>query len=107
MNDKKTLKINGPRTWCTKKPCGYRVAQHGYHLTSFLGLTTYLLNTFYYTSLKNFKVLKITGFYFNIYFDIKLLKFYFTLTTGYTYKKTCEKGCVNKLVVTVFSKPLV
>ena len=27
---KKTLKVFGPMTWCTKKPFGYRVADHGY-----------------------------------------------------------------------------
>ena len=34
LNDKNTLKIFGPRTWCTKKSFGYRVAHHGYLLTS-------------------------------------------------------------------------
>ena len=28
MNDKKTLKIFGPRTWYTKKYLGYRVAHY-------------------------------------------------------------------------------
>ena len=31
---KNTLKIFGPKTWCTKKPFGYRVAHHRYLLTS-------------------------------------------------------------------------
>ena len=34
LNDKKTLKIFGPRTWCTKLSFGYRVVHHGYFLTS-------------------------------------------------------------------------
>ena len=35
---KNTLKIFDPWTWCTKKPFGYRVAHHGYLLTSCPGL---------------------------------------------------------------------
>ena len=31
---KKALKKFGPRTWCTKKPFGYRVIHHGYSLMS-------------------------------------------------------------------------
>ena len=30
----KALKIFSLKTWCTKKPFGYRVAHHGYLLTS-------------------------------------------------------------------------
>ena len=35
---KKALKIFDPKTQCTKKPFGYRVAQHGYLLISCQGL---------------------------------------------------------------------
>ena len=35
---KKTLKIYGLRTWCTKKPFGYRLAHYGYLLKSCPGL---------------------------------------------------------------------
>ena len=31
---KKTLKLFGPKSWCTKKPFGYRVVHHRYFLTS-------------------------------------------------------------------------
>ena len=31
---KKSLKNFGSKTWWTKKPAGYRFAQHGYRLTS-------------------------------------------------------------------------
>jgi len=31
---KKALKKFDPRTWCTKKPFGYRVIHHGYSLMS-------------------------------------------------------------------------
>ena len=42
LNDKKkTLKKFGPRTWCTKKPFGYRVI-HQNSLTSCPGLTSFL-----------------------------------------------------------------
>ena len=34
---KKALKIFCPKTWCTKKPFGYRVAHDGYLLTSYPG----------------------------------------------------------------------
>ena len=37
LNDKNTLNLFGPWTWCTKKPIGYRVAHHGYFLMSCLG----------------------------------------------------------------------
>ena len=30
----KALKMFSPKTWCTKKPFGYRVAHQGYLLTS-------------------------------------------------------------------------
>ena len=33
-NKKKALKKFDPRTWCTKKPFGYRVIHHGYSLMS-------------------------------------------------------------------------
>ena len=39
LNDKKTaLKKFDLRTWCTKKPFGYRVIHHGYSLMSCPGL---------------------------------------------------------------------
>ena len=34
LNDKEVLKIFGHITWCTKKQFSYRVAHHGYLLTS-------------------------------------------------------------------------
>ena len=35
----KALKRIGPKTWCTQKPFGYRVAHHGYLLTPCPGLS--------------------------------------------------------------------
>ena len=35
---KKALKTFSPKTWCMKKPFCYRVAHHGYLLTSCPGL---------------------------------------------------------------------
>ena len=35
---KNALRMFSPKAWCTKKPFGYRVAHHGYLLTSFPGL---------------------------------------------------------------------
>ena len=40
-NKKEALKIFGRRTWCAKKSFGYRVAHHGYLLTSFPGHNLY------------------------------------------------------------------
>ena len=37
----KSAQILGPRTWCTKQPFGYRVAHHGYLLTSINKITSY------------------------------------------------------------------
>ena len=41
LSEKKSLKLFGRGTWCTKKHFGHRVAHHGYIFTSCLGYFMY------------------------------------------------------------------
>ena len=53
----KALKMFCPKTWCMKKPFGYRVAHNGYLLTSCPGLIFVFLNAVFKKG--NFMDLKI------------------------------------------------
>ena len=78
-NNKKVLKIFSPKTWCTKKPFGYRVAHLRYLLTSCLGHITYII--FHFITKKNL----------SSYFYLVLLK----LTLKTTLKEKFEENFEN------------